>query len=203
MLGLKRGITANLGIIHAFIGLFAVVGLLAAWLPGSLRDPDLANQSFASSVYPGWYGGWIVGGSSGDSIAFLIQNWTDSGKASQLEYKPHVQLPQAAEIRFESEAPRHPVDTLLQILRQHRPMFTHLYNKHHRKHPKLQGRILFRVCGLPLGKVREVREVRIVSSTTQVAAFDENLRSGMEAWYFHSLLASDKSCFQFPLVFSE
>jgi hypothetical protein len=35
------------------------------------------------------------------------------------------------------------------------------------------------------------------------AAFDENLRSGMETWYFHSLLASDESCFQFPLVFSE
>jgi TonB family protein len=192
----------------------------------SLSSYDLMNQKFAKDldkvinnvagltktgstrlggrrgkVDGAWNEGYAVGGSGGvdDLLGGL---W--GGDAGPLGVKAKgglgLKAPSASDIDMGQESGQRSTESILRVIRQHTPGLRHTYNKYLKTNPGFKGKVTLKFSIAPSGSIVELT---IVSTTTGVADFDEEIRGSVKTWRFEPIKGKANDVVTVPFTFSE
>jgi TonB family protein len=192
----------------------------------SLSSYDLMNQKFAKDldkvinnvagltktgqtrlggrrgkVDGAWNEGYAVGGSGGvdDLLGGL---W--GGDAGPLGVKAKgglgLKAPSASDIDMGQESGQRSTESILRVIRQHTPGLRHTYNKYLKTNPGFKGKVTLKFSIAPSGSIVELT---IVSTTTGVGDFDEEIRNSVRTWRFEPIKGKANDVVTVPFTFSE
>ena len=192
----------------------------------SLSSYDLMNQKFAKDldkvinnvagltktgstrlggrrgkVDGGWNEGYAVGGSGGvdDLLGGL---W--GGDAGPLGVKAKgglgLKVPSASDIDMGQESGQRSTESILRVIRQHQPGLRHTYTKFLKINPGFKGKVTLKFAIAPSGSIVELT---IVSSTTGVSEFDQEVRGNVKTWRFEPIKGKANDIVTVPFNFSE
>lgn len=108
-----------------------------------------------------------------------------------------VKIPSVKDIDLKNENRTAP--DIIKIIRQRAPGLRHIYNKHLKKNPGLEGQITLKFTIVPNG---EISDISIVSSTTQNQKFDAEIQQNVSRWIFPKI-KSGNATVTIPFTFKE
>lgn len=109
----------------------------------------------------------------------------------------HVKVPQKSEIEIVGGGHAE-TDLILRVLKQRTPGLRHIYNKHLKKNPGFNGKV---VLDLTITSDGSISSAVIKSSTTNYDEFDKDVRTLVSRWKFQK--SAGEATVTVPFVFSE
>ncbi len=148
----------------------------------------------------GFNDGYAAGGSGGvDDLLGGLWGGSGSGGLS-LQAKGGLQAPSASDIDMGQESGQRSTESILRVIREHEPGLRHTYNKYLKMNPGFKGKVTLKFTIAPSGAVIELE---IVSSTTGVSQFDEEIRGKVKTWRFEPIKGRGNDVVTVPFTFSE
>lgn len=148
----------------------------------------------------GFNEGYAVGGSGGvdDMLGGLLGG--DAGGPLSVKAKGNLKAPSASDIDMGQASGQRSTESILRVIRQHTPGLRHTYNKYLKLNPGFKGKVTIRFSIAPSGSIVELG---IVSSTTGVGDFDDEIRDKIRTWRFEPVKGKGNDTVTVPFTFSE
>ncbi len=148
----------------------------------------------------GWNEGYAVGGSGGvdDLLGGL---WGGDGSGGlNLQAKGGLKAPSSSDIDMGQESGQRSTESILRVIRQHTPGLRHTYNKYLKLNPGFKGKVTLKFTIAPSGSIIELS---IISTTTGVVEFDQEVRDKVKSWHFEPVKGRANDNVTVPFTFSE
>ncbi|MDR1759489.1 MAG: TonB family protein [Fibrobacter sp.] len=146
----------------------------------------------------GFNDGYSEGGSGGlgDGLSGLLGG---GGGGIATKARGSIKTPSERDIDMGAGGGSRSAADIMKVVRQRTPGLRHIYNKHLKKNPGFAGKVTLKFTIAPGG---DVISISIVSSTTGISAFDNEVKNAVGRWTF-SKIKSGNTTVTIPFTFSE
>jgi TonB family protein len=150
----------------------------------------------------GWNEGYSAGGSGGvdDLLGGLWGGEGSGGLNLQAKGGLGLKAPSASDIDMGQETGQRSTESILRVIRQHTPGLRHTYNKFLKTNPGFKGKVTLKFTIAPSGSIIELA---LMSSTTGVSEFDQEIRNKVKTWRFEPVKGRSNDVVTVPFTFSE
>lgn len=143
--------------------------------------------------------GTAIGGSGGLGDAMNNLFGGSGGAINTKSMKGNMKTPSVRDIDMGSGGGSRSAADIMKVVRTRTPGLRHVYNKHLKKKPGLEGKVTLKFTIAPGG---EIISISIVSSTTGLGDFDNDIKNAVSRWTF-SKIKSGNTTVTIPFTFSE
>ena len=147
----------------------------------------------------GFNEGMASGGSGGLDGALSNLFGGSGGGINTKALKGNMKTPSVRDIDMGSGGGSRSAADIMKIVRQRTPGLRHIYNKHLKKAPGLEGKVTLKFTIAPGG---EIISISIVSSTTGRSEFDNDIKNAVGRWTFNKV-KSGNTTVTIPFTFTE
>ena len=137
------------------------------------------------------------GGGLGNAMGNLFGG--SGGAINNKAMKGNLKTPSVRDIDMGAGGGSRSAADIMKVVRTRTPGLRHIYNKHLKKVPGLEGKVTVMFTIAPGG---EIINIRIVSSTTGQAAFDTDIMNAISRWTFNRV-KSGNTTVTVPFTFTE
>ena len=139
------------------------------------------------------------GGGGGIGGAFGNLFGGSGGGINTKSMKGNMKTPSVRDIDMGSGGGSRSAADIMKVVRQRTPGLRHIYNKHLKKVPGLEGKVTLKFTIAPGG---EVIAISIASSTTGHGEFDNDIKNAVGRWTFNKV-KSGNTTVTIPFTFTE
>ena len=143
--------------------------------------------------------GSASGGAGGIDGAFRNLFGGSGGGINTKSMKGNMKTPSVRDIDMGSGNASRSAADIMKVVRTRTPGLRHIYNKHLKKTPGLEGKVTLKFTIAPGG---EVIAISIASSTTGSGEFDNDIKNAVGRWTFNKV-KSGNTTVTIPFTFTE